>query len=419
MNIISPINSYYVNTNKPVNKPVSVNTQTSFGFRKKSNLNNQPEQDCFERTSNQKQKEILNTVLSIIADKSLKPDEIYDEINKLRINKLYDRTYSTFVKDNPIISKLNYKKPKIRINKIDESCSARYGFTNNTIEVNKKGINSPYIGVIVDKKYGTIAGFELISSEKELPDIKEKYKDSDYEICAVNELNGDEEALLIATYFAHELRHSLQEHILASTKGSSDKFLNAKSKSAKKRNDFWHEVYDIYKEANFQKEEDFQESNEPMIEDGIEPPFKTLEELNAFLQDPPFEDYILNYKPKKLIENDKILKLPKTKKVPDNDMLQCIPHFAILQNSDVSWSTNNELLPGTLSYIHDCSKMEHHTNPIEIDAVAYELKFLLENADKYEDVRKEILNCFITDIAFKLFASMTNSDLPKIKKLFE
>ena len=151
----------------------------------------------------------------------------------------------------------------------------------------------------------------------------------------------------------------------------------------------------------------------------MEPFFNTLEELNAFLQDPPFEDYILNYKPKKLIENDKILKLPKTKKVPDNDMLQCIPHFEKLQNSDISWSTNNELLPGTLSYIHDCSKMEHHANPIEIDAVAYELKFLLENADKYKDVRKEILNCFICYSAFKLFASMQHSNNEEIKKIAE
>ena len=175
--------------------------KTSCNFSATSKLEFQPSEDCFVRSTN---------LIKQISDKQ-------------RIEKLYDETYNQVInlvsKTNPIIKDLELNKPQIIIKGYSDSktCGA-YSFIDNTISISKDVFDiSSYIIGTVDKD-GNIEKYLGLTSEKEKQEKLKKAQQLENNAELIK-LSKEEQDIYVKSVFAHEIRHFIQEHLIASTEG--------------------------------------------------------------------------------------------------------------------------------------------------------------------------------------------------------
>ena len=193
------------------------------------------------------------------------------------ITELYNQTYNEVmaqnIKNNPIVGELNIEQPKLIIgNKKNAAEDASYMFPSNTITVQKKAMNED-VAVIHYEDEGEKYVLRMLYKDKADECIKELEKEYPGVKFSYEVLNDDEKEFLIKASIAHELRHFIQMHLLASTEGCEDIFEKYKEKS--------HHIQNLISE--------------------IEAGGGHVDEKTKHTCD---SSYIDNYKPKKILPSD-------------------------------------------------------------------------------------------------------------------
>lgn len=292
--------------------------------------------------------------------------------DKKSIQDIFDQTYSIFLQDHPIIKELNYTKPKLEFSTSDRNSKvlASYGFGNNTIKISDKLNSITHLCLLKDENcniYGTLITDKTAALNKKAEQDKKGLK------CDIIQLSDSERKLLIAAIFAHELRHSLQDHIVTSTKDTSDiyiQYTNIKTRAIKNAEQEVFEaakkLRDMYKQITTQEELD-----------SLNTEFKTMEELKKYLESPlptiSEFNYYLNYTPKKRFCDDALLK------------------FSLNKDDKRYWSTKHHLLQGALNNSSGRDDdLAYISLPGEIDAYNYEAEFLIHENVK-TNARREVV----------------------------
>ena len=168
-------------------------------------LQTQPQKDCFVRNTN------LITQIT----------------NKQKIQKLYDEAYTDILdfmtKANPVISKLNLTKPDFQVEKFkDPKKGGGYGFADNCIKIAEDIFdNCAYMIGTVDAT-GEIDGFMGLSSKEDKDRRLAECKKVDPNATLI-ELTDEEKEIYVKSAIAHEIRHFVQNHLIASTQNCGDK----------------------------------------------------------------------------------------------------------------------------------------------------------------------------------------------------
>ncbi len=185
-----------------------------------------------------------------------------------------------------------------------------------------------------------------VLGQKSSDDIQAKHPE--YTITK-EKLNDSEKELYISSVFAHELRHCIQTHLLCSTKGCMEEYKT-----------YFTELKGALEELVEAKKEMAALEGKPYVqgEEDLD-----LQSLN----------YGLNYKPKKVFDENALFK------------------FSMLPKDNRYWSIKEHLLSKS-----EQSKKngEYYNNPLEIDAYNYEYEFLATQMKNYPKgaVREDIAN---------------------------
>ncbi len=262
---------------------------------------------------------------------------------KDRFEKIYNEIYDEVMNSMPITKELNIQKPVLKFMEKDNDrlTMMRYNLDNNSISIfpmlkddffsykmPENKIESGIVGIIASKR-----GYE--KDLKTLPKMQD---------ITILKLNDDEKELLIKGFFAHELRHVVQDHLMMSTKSTCNilKDINA-------------DINEATKEIERCREE---------LEKlgGEKPP------LNTHILEIKNSHYIEDYKPAKLIEDDVKLK------------------FSSLDDDNRYWSTKNHLSLRKITDDHN----EYIMQPVEIDANHYAAEYLVLHTST-ENAREDIV----------------------------
>jgi len=262
-------------------------------------------------------------------------------LGEAEINKLYDEVFDEILEDIPILKELGAKKPKLVL-RDDITSRASYDFPSNTIELNAAFKGDLYAYQVCDEvgAFDCEIGFEDVKKLTKL-----KMKSAKFDII---KLNSEEKELYLKSILAHELRHWAQEHITISTKGCQEPYY--------KKLQIANELMQIIEELAMLTK--------------ISP--KQVEKPKLDLE------YILNYKPKVVLDEDYKLSV------------------LVDESQKRYWSIKKHFLPASLRYSNSDEK-EYATNPTEIDAYCYQAEFLLSNKNKSLNVRNDVFGAMIVD----------------------
>lgn len=288
--------------------------------------------DTFEKSS----------TLSINSSDEVKAASTSKVWDKNRTQKLYDDVYKDVMRLIPLTNELRIEKPKtVFEEKSDGTAPFCYSITSNTVKIRMPEISQDlYLCTAKDKNGDEIGSFG-IHKEEDLSELTEEFKNkySNIETVETKKLTDTEKELYLKCLMAHELRHCVQIHLMASTKDCSKPF-----KAAALRN------FERFKSADDD--------------------YSTIE-------------YIDNYVPKKLIPEDKKLK------------------FSICPDDKRYLSTKGHILDYTLRFIaNPFNKTLYNASPTEADANNFALEYFIlsENKPEYSSLRgemsDEILNIF-------------------------
>ena len=310
-------------------------------------INSQPVKDEFVRTSDaQKITQVAKT-----------PEEAY-------IERLYNETYDEVMGlMPPIVKDLNITKPTLVFEKDTDpnsSTLAAYNFRNNTLDVSehlmKENIYLYYEkeGTLPTICYGEEGLRKTIMSQ-----------DAHYEGRVVK-LNEEEKELALKSHFAHELRHCVQEHLLASCENVGDETKRIYDKNNAKIINLHDELISI---------------DESMLQDGIETDEngKSIAENLARLKKEKEESinaYYKSYKPKKMLDENTMLKFSIFP--DDNRYLSVKEHFLTNLKNKIGGTED--------------SKTEYYSEPMEIDAYNFTSEFIIYSGSSKPGIREDVLN---------------------------
>jgi len=374
------INTQLISTNYP---PVFKN----FATGNDSTLKMKPQltQDCFQKTT---------------VEKANQPVAAGEINQKQKIQALYDEVFSEFVENNPILKELNYTKPELIFTDEDEDSVASYQFTDNKISITPDFSCDKYLCILKDKEGRTI---EIVTGTKDRVEKFTKEQKQEGYNCETIKMNEEEKEFFYSSAFAHELRHSLQSHLVASTKGC-EKGLEIHKESALALNEAKQGLYDAYKDLDFKNEQELEEFNKEVIKNGNEPNFKSFSEYQEYINTPVEKiDYCINYKPKKLLDENTELKLSSSKK------------------DKTTLSVKNQLLPGMLAETgEETSTLEYLAQPSEVDAFHYQFEYLAKHSKNNPNIRKEVADALIEEYFAKYFDGVQNMEkygyIPLVEK---
>jgi len=281
--------------------------------------------------------------------------EIFENKN---IEKLYDETFETFVKQNPMFKELNIEKPKLVFNHEEGASDACYSFATNTISANDELLKEDWHIVTVKTKKGEILPLTVVPNSK-IKETLEYYKNNSDEPVevAAQKLTNKEKELWQKGVFAHELRHCLQNHMTASLNGYTDKAVGIYKDKIQKLIDANTELCKLIGEADGTSSEEYKKAYNDLQ--------KTKDEYS----------YILNFKPNKILDENTTL--------PYTMFPESYPEL-----KDKKWHVKNHFYQGELNY-NNSNEGIYYSSPLEIDAYHYQQEFLMraykDNPKEYSD----------------------------------
>ncbi len=157
------------------------------------------------------------------------------------IDNMFDKTYDTVlistVKDNPILTNANIKKPKLEIMDVgNKNTEAMYNFAENSIVVSERLLKNDYY--IVKSK--------VLSDDAMAPVIRnksgaEKLIKDDSSLEAVK-LSDKQKEIYINSILAHEIRHLIQYHLACSTKEGNESITGHYKRIKKQVDDYCNQM---------------------------------------------------------------------------------------------------------------------------------------------------------------------------------
>lgn len=287
------------------------------------------------------------------------PENSHCEKSKLRF--LYEAVYKNFISENQYLDDLSYEKPDFDIlEKFDGSCISSYNFAKNKIlfaPFYKEDVFAYFTKTKTDDYYVFLSfGFEHNKKETEfeLKNLIKLNKIIDYKVA---KLTPQEKHKYLESFLAHELRRSLQEHLIASTSEGNRLIQDCIN-------------WQIYNDISVLKTVlNFSDINNVLLE----------KVKSAYA-------YGLNYSPKKLLSK--------------NDLLRC----PSILNKEMYW-TIGQLFQCYKEQSYKKSNLNNIPNILEIDAVAYQAeyigKFIFPNYEM--NFRKEmydamLFNCYLNSV---------------------
>lgn len=290
-------------------------------------------------------------------------EEIGNRFSEQKILQIFDEVYSDVIKittkTNPVLNEIRFKEPKILFIDGEEANQtiASYSFNDNVLKVNKKIIDNDCFLICQKDENGSIESvFGNINLGDDVDIHLEEIKEDVPDAVAVK-LTDDEKELYLRSIFAHELRHFVQSHMMAST----------------------DECYQIFKDSHYEKKKQIDEIYQDIINLN-----KEILEINPDFVATPIEmvdcSYALNYIPKKILDKDTALK------------------FSILPDDTRFLSVRNNLLPDEINGLQgigrtdESSYEEYLSSIIEIDAFNFQSEYLLKiSGDENKEVRNDVL----------------------------
>lgn len=336
---------------------------------KSSNLWSDKKDSFVHSASSSEAKQPLQTESVSIA----KLDEIFAQYLLSEANAIFDTTYPEVMKFNsffnPVFQKLNIKKPTIKIEEFqNKSMRACYSFIENTISFSKTLLEEDLFLLCQrneNKQINRNFGFypeSLVAEEKEK--LKEKG-----EICTIK-LTDKEKEFYLESICAHEIRHLLQAHLVASTESCTEAFKESIVTQADLITILKAQMNKSYKEILRQIEE--------CKANGEEIPNEILQTLEEYAPDGNKDySYGLEYTPSELLPSDTKIK------------------FSVLQQDKRNLSVKEDLLPAEISKLtegNDNKALKYVCNLLEIDAFHHAYEYILSKIQPdNEEVRKEVI----------------------------
>lgn len=303
-------------------------------------LVSQPDADVFvKKTAVSAQKSEAVKSADALSDKEARIYKLYDEV--------YDEVLADMVKTNPVIEELNLEKPKLLIeNYSDEEDKGVYNFASNSISLSRSFVDNNYTYALVSRDAdGELNDFFGFSTDKSLEDdLQTLSEDDNIAEPEVMSLSQEEQDLVLKETFAHELRHFVQLHLIASVEGCREPHI---------------EMTDLRLQRIKESQEEYLAACE---EAGIEPREDLLK---------PMPDYYKNYQPKKMLPSDTLLKLSKDEE--DNRYLSVKEHLFASEMKDAERQGDNYL-----------------SSTLEIDAYNYGYEYVMSNLSK-PGIRDEVI----------------------------
>ena len=142
-----------------------------------------------------------------------------------RLEKLFDETYSETINDmsktNPIINDLAITKPKLQFEDNNNLKNiGGYSFSDNSLKISRNIFDSCEYALISRDRDGNVENYLGVCSKKNkttsILQARKKWKNVE-----AIKLTLEEKNIYIKSVIAHELRHFIQQHIIASTKNCS------------------------------------------------------------------------------------------------------------------------------------------------------------------------------------------------------
>lgn len=296
--------------------------------------------DTFEKSG-------ANTVQGTENISSIRPC-VWDEE---RLSGILDDVFSDVIEKNPISEDLNIAKPDIIISKHVEGV-AQYNFATNNVAFNPDVCGDYCMCIAMGNGKEIDLG---IFSRKQSKELAKEFKKDGYDI-EILRLNDKEKEAYIKALVAHELRHCIQDHLMASTEDIADmkfQFLDSR-----------------YKEI------------EKLAKQGIRLGYGSSEvDFPELSKDG--EPYYITYVPKKVIKDDTKLKFSSNPK--DNRYLSTSEHLfkSILYNSK--------------------DPEYYQASPAEMDANNCALEYFLKlrKGPEYSNIREKISNSIAQDFFFR------------------
>ena len=314
-------------------------------------------------------KQLTNDVFVRSANVEKTHEKKFDE---KRIREIYEKTYLNVLKENPITKELNMEKPTITFEYDNSSAGASYRFASNNIVFKKDFNQNTYICISKENNKMTDA---RLANEDELDEIQ-KNKGTQEEI-EIKKLTDDEKELFLSSMLAHELRHAIQSHIVASTEGVCEKQRKLDEETQVELQEYLNSLEKTKEELGKEgllSETDFEELKE--IDETIE---DTKKEINSF-------EYEKKYKPKKLFPKDMQLK------------------FSAFENDNRYWSINDLLrIPNDKDLTEEEKREAYYAQPVEIDAYNYQFEYLARHKKEYKNINKDVVDAY-------MLTSLVNSD---------
>ena len=320
------------------------------------------------------------------------------------IKKLYDSVFDEVLfrncDSNPVFHQVNFKKPSINISPLSELAEvgaiATYKFLDNSITVSDKLLNEDiYCFCLKNKQSGNVDSSSLVFSSQLESELE--YCKSENIPFELVKLNKKEKELFVCSCLAHELRHFMQYHMMASCSNASSEYIDKNIRMGNISN----QLKSLY--------ETFPETKE--IADKI--PFESV-------------DYAQNYSPKFLLPQSLPIKTSWLNS--DSRYIQLGDLFSSWQNLKGSYIPENDNfdLNEYLVSISDITPESYNQNNYfpdlaEIDAYNNQLEFIYSNERKYSvGARKFVVDMMIknlSDIFYNgYFSAIDNKNLPETLK---
>ncbi len=274
--------------------------------------------------------------------------------NEARLQKLYDEVYEDTLDLISLTKDLNMEKPK-SIFSYDKNMGARirYRFTSNDLTFNMNKIKGNYYFCFMKDQHDNICVSCGIHNKRQIEQDIEKIKlaNPKYRFASI-ELTDIEKEAFIKSLMAHEIRHSIQCHLTASTKGCS-----------RKHKAFLTKIFEQTKNPN--------------------------DDYSAI-------EYLDNFVPKKLILEDEKLK------------------YSLSPDDNRYLSTKNHILDYTIKLVYNIGDNSlYDASPMEADANNYACEYFetLKDKPQYAEIRP-----FMADYIRKMLSNEAKLGLKAMEK---
>ena len=287
-----------------------------------------------------------------------------------RIEQLYNETFEQAMSLMPHeIQELDIEKPRLffsQKNKLHSGTHATYDFVNNSIKIYEQMESDDFYICYKEDENGLLTMFPtVIIGEEQLE--KMGIVQGTHTI----KLSTEERNLYIKSVIAHEIRHCIQEHVLASCKST-------RNQTNKMYSDLQTRFSRIFESDITKMQVLLRHFKSPEIQDKAQ---RYIEYYQKCSQDMG-NMYWKKYKPKKMLDGDFALK------------------FSILDDDNRYFSAKKHFLPAKRNIPKDNSegKTRYYSNPFEIDAFNFQFEFLLWMQMQSDTTREDVTDLIAANI---------------------